>query len=181
MGIVVKLLVFNHAKKEPHYHLQRPLLLSEGIWDQLRCDHGTEFCLIATVQEYLSGHRVNQQRLPVLQTTSRQNHRVERIWLEVNSPINYPIKAVLVSMEENDSIDMRNNTQRFAVSWVGIEVVSLPIRAFVNAWNGHCIPGPQGGIPSTLAANTCQMSALLLLQFPSTPEAIYMHGLLEAY
>ena len=29
----------------------RPLLLSEGIWDQLWCDHGTEFCLIATVQE----------------------------------------------------------------------------------------------------------------------------------
>ena len=22
----------------------RPLLLSEGIWDQLRCDHGSEFC-----------------------------------------------------------------------------------------------------------------------------------------
>ena len=153
----------------------RPLLLSEGIWDQLRCDHGTEFCLIGTVQEYLSSYRVNQQRLSVMQTTSRQNHRVERIWPEVNSRINYPIKAVLASMEEANIIDMRNNTHRFAVSWVGIQVAAPPIRAFVDAWNAHSIPGRQGGIPNRLAANTCQINALLPAQVPSTHEAIYLH------
>ena len=61
-----------------------PLLLTEGIWDQLRSDHGTEFTLVSTIQQYLSAHHVHQQRLHVLQTTSRQNHRAERIWPEVN-------------------------------------------------------------------------------------------------
>ena len=52
----------------------RPLLLHDGIWNQLRSDHGTEFVLIATLQQFLAHLRVNQQRLFVLQTTSRQNH-----------------------------------------------------------------------------------------------------------
>lgn len=153
----------------------RPLLLSEGVWDQLRCDHGSEFCLIATVQEYLSGYRGNQQRLPVLLTTSRQNHRVERLWVEVNSRINYPIKTVLVAMEEAEYIDMRNNIHRFAVSWVGIQVAASPISTFVEAWNDHRIPGPQGGIPSIMASNTCQIQALPSVQVPSTSEAIQLH------
>ena len=153
----------------------RPLLLSEGVWDQLRCDHGSEFCLIATVQEYLSGYRGNQQRLPVLLTTSRQNHRVERLWVEVNSRINYPIKTVLVAMEEAEYVDMRNNIHRFAVSWVGIQVAASPISTFVEAWNDHRIPGPQGGIPNIMASNTRQIQALPSVQVPSTSEAIQLH------
>ena len=152
-----------------------PLLLLEGIWDQLRSDHGTEFCLVATIQEYLSGYRVNQQRLPVLQTTSRINHRVERLWPEVNSCINYLLKEVLISLEEAEIINMRDNTCRFAVSWVGIQVAQPAITAFVSAWNAHCIPGPQGGIPNTLATNTCQITPLLPHEVPSTSEAVHMH------
>ena len=153
----------------------RPLLQSQGIWDQLRCDHGTEFCLISTIQHYLSGYRVNQQRLPVLQATSRQNHRVERIWPEVNSRVKYPIKAVLISMEEDDIINMRNNSHRFAVSWVGIQVVSSSFAVFVDAWNAHRIPGHRGGVPNTLAINTCSISALPPSVVPSTAEAVHIH------
>lgn len=40
--------------------IMRPLLLSEGIWDQLRSDHGTEFTLASTVQEHLAHIRVHQ-------------------------------------------------------------------------------------------------------------------------
>ena len=116
----------------------RPLLLHDGIWDQLRSDHGTEFVLIATVQNYLAHYRVNQQRLPVLQTTSRQNHRAERIWPEINSRVNYPIKSVLVRMEAEELIDMRN---KFSVSWVTIRVIASPVAAFVSAWNSHTVPG----------------------------------------
>ena len=89
--------------------------------------------------------------------------------------INYPIKAVLVSMEEAEHINMRDNRHRFGVSWVGIQVAASAISAFVDAWNAHRIPGPQGGIPNTLAVNTCQINALLPLHVPSTREAIYLH------
>ena len=66
--------------------IMQPLLLSEGIWNQLRSDHGTEFTLVSTVQEHLASHRV-YQRQPVFQSTSRCNHRAERIWPEINSRI----------------------------------------------------------------------------------------------
>ena len=87
----------------------RPLLLREGIWNQVRSDRGTEFSLVATIQQYLAHHRVNQQPFSVLQTASTQNHRAERIWPEVNSRINYPIKAVLVRMEAEELINMQND------------------------------------------------------------------------
>ena len=74
-----------------------PLLATD---DQARTDCGTEFVLIATIQQYLASHRVHQEWVPVLQITSRHNHRVERIWPEVNARINYPVKALLVRMED---------------------------------------------------------------------------------
>ena len=150
-------------------------ILHDDIWDQLRSDHGTEFALIATVQHYLAHHRVNQQRLPVLQTTSRQNHRAERIWPEVNSRINYPIKAVLVRMEMEELIDMRNEVHKFSVSWVTIRVIASPIAAFVSAWNSHTIPGQNGGIPGVLASRTRLIHAIPSSQVPSVLEAINLH------
>ncbi len=49
-----------------HDLLFRPLLLSQGLWDQVRVDHGTEFALIITAQLHLSPHRHSQYRQPVL-------------------------------------------------------------------------------------------------------------------
>ena len=67
------------------YHtLMKPLLETEGLWQQVRVDHGTESCLINTVQQHLAGHWILQTRHPVLQSTSQQNHLVERIWPEIN-------------------------------------------------------------------------------------------------
>ena len=53
------------------YHtLMKPSLETEGLWQQVRVDHGTEFCLITTVQQHLAGHWIRQTRHPVLQSTS---------------------------------------------------------------------------------------------------------------
>ena len=46
----------------------RPLLQSQGLWDQICVDHGTEFALIKTAQQHLSNHRLNQNCEPVLES-----------------------------------------------------------------------------------------------------------------
>lgn len=92
-----------------------PLLNSRGLWELVRVDHGTEFALIISAQKYLSHQRHNQSREPVLQSLSRQNHRAERIWPEVNQRINYPVKRLLLAMENNEEIHMGDDETRFCV------------------------------------------------------------------
>ena len=155
--------------------IMKPLLLSEGIWDQLRSDHGTEFTLVSTVQEHLAQLRVHQQCRPTLQTTSRQNHRAERLWPEINSRVNYPVKAVLISMENEELINMQNPLHKFSVSWVTIHAIASPIQSFVAAWNCHRIPGQRGGIPNSLAQLTSQISGLHPSHVPSVAQAVSLH------
>lgn len=57
--------------------LMNPLLESYGLWQQVRVDHGTKFTLVLTVQQHRAGLRLWQDRLPALQSTSCQIHRVE--------------------------------------------------------------------------------------------------------
>ncbi|XP_028516135.1 uncharacterized protein LOC114575460, partial [Exaiptasia diaphana] len=47
-------------------------VLSYGLWDQLRVDQGREFCLMLFVQDMLSKYRRNTDRLPYMQTTSKE-------------------------------------------------------------------------------------------------------------
>ena len=54
--------------------LFRPLLLKKGLWVQVRIDHGREFSLMLSVQQGLAGFHVRQDRVPYLQTVSRENH-----------------------------------------------------------------------------------------------------------
>ena len=81
----------------------------------MRVDHGQEFALIISMQQSLAALRHTHTRIPVLQSTSRQNHRVERLWPEVNQRINYPIKRVLIEMESND---MENEVTKFCLSCI---------------------------------------------------------------
>lgn len=117
--------------------LFQPVLQQHGLWDQVRMDHGTEFVLVITVQQFLSPLRVLQACHPALQNTSRQNHRAERLWSEVNRRINYPVKHILVSMEEEEVIDMTDDLNKFFVSWVAIKVISPAVGRFARSWNSH--------------------------------------------
>lgn len=155
-----------------HY---RSGLQSDGLWQQVRVDHGTEFALVLTVQQHLGHLRLWQDRAPALQSTSRQNHRVERIWPEINQRINYPVKRVLIEMEGNDEINMADDIVKYCVSWTTIKVMGPAIQKFVAAWNAHRIPGISGGIPNVLASCAPQTRQLPTVAVPSTAELIRQH------
>ena len=155
--------------------LFRPLLQSQGLWDQVRVDHGTEFALIKTAQQHLSNHRLNQNREPVLESLSRQNHRAERIWPELNQRVNYPIKRILITMENEEEINMGDEVTRFCTSWVTIWTMKGAIEQFIEAWNFHRIPGPNGGVPRVLAHENCATSLLSPNDIPTTTQMIHLH------
>ncbi|KAF5894021.1 uncharacterized protein DAT39_016263, partial [Clarias magur] len=48
----------------------KPAVITYGMRDQVWVDHGKEFYLTLFMQEMLSHHRFNQERLPYLQTSS---------------------------------------------------------------------------------------------------------------
>lgn len=132
------------------YHaLFRPLLINEGIWEQVRVDHGREFALVVAVQQELQPLRLYNRHRPVVRSMSTQNHRVERLWSEVNQRVNYPIKRVLVLMESSGEIDLSSDEDKFAVSWVTIKIASYAVTEFIQAWNHHRIAGLSGAKQQT--------------------------------
>ena len=48
------------------YNVLRPLLINDGLWEQVRIDHGGEFALIAAVQLELLSLRHPCNRCPVI-------------------------------------------------------------------------------------------------------------------
>ena len=77
-------------------HLFRPLVLQVGLFDHLRTDKGTEFCLMLAVQESVGHLRNNIAKPPNRQTKWVHILRAERFWVEINQRVNYPLKAALV-------------------------------------------------------------------------------------
>lgn len=157
-------------------HLFRPLLLSRGIWDQVRVDHGREFDLILSVQDHLMSFRHSftdhdGQMAPYVRTESKHNLRAERFWEEVNDRVTYPIKAVLCDLVENGRLDDGNGRRKFFVSVVTIKVAHAGAMRLVSSWNAHTIPGRTGGIPLQLAADSV-LQPLNDDVVPSTDQAI---------
>ncbi|KAK0132633.1 hypothetical protein N1851_032501 [Merluccius polli] len=55
-----------------YQEVYRQAVLTHGIWDQVRVDHGKEFYMCLYMQELLSRHRHNLNRQPYIQTTSKR-------------------------------------------------------------------------------------------------------------
>lgn len=70
-----------------------------------------------------------------------KNHTVERIWVEINGRVNYPIKSCLIALEEAGDINMDCPYNQYCVSWFAIRVANVGTTIAVNAWNHHPIPG----------------------------------------
>ena len=152
--------------------LMQPLLLVEGLWEQVRVDHGMEFVLVVAIQRHLANLRQQQHRVPALQTMSTSNHRVERMWVEINQRINYPVKQILVAMEGSDEVDMTDDIVQFCVSWTTINTIASALSRFVLAWNNHRIPGISGGVPNILASTHRNTTPLSASNIPTTDDAI---------
>lgn len=70
-----------------------------------------------------------------------QNHPIERLWVEVNGRVNYPIKLALNSLMEQAQINMDCPTTKFCVSWVSMRVAQVGCAQAVASCNNHRIPG----------------------------------------
>ncbi|XP_065125914.1 uncharacterized protein [Paramisgurnus dabryanus] len=131
----------------------RPAVLSNGMWDQVRVDCGKEFYLCLFMQEILSPYRYNTGREPYKQTPSTSNHRIERIWPEINNRVNYPIKEALIQLTDQEMIDIEDNTTRYCVSNLACQMASVGVKRVVDSWNAHRIPGK--GVPNVLGEGGC--------------------------
>ena len=69
------------------------------------------------------------------------NLPVERIWSEVNARAKYPIKKVLVEMDNSMEIDMNVDVHKFCVLAVSCLVAEFGFNKVVQTWNSHSIPG----------------------------------------
>ena len=86
--------------------MMKSIVLLFGMWDQVRVDHGKEFYLTLYVHEKLHAGRGDPNVAPYVQTTSTCNHVIERMWVELNHRVTYPIKRIMVSMQNHQMINM---------------------------------------------------------------------------
>ena len=148
--------------------------------NQWRVDHGREFYLSLAVQESLSHMRRNTQRRPVVQTMSTENYKVERIWPEVNTRVNYPLKLCLNELVDAEILDMEDPLHKFATSVVTMATAETGMNVFVSAWNSHRIPGK--GKPNEVAMENDHTAAINQDLLPTTEQAVaYYEGVLGGH
>jgi hypothetical protein len=98
---------------------------------------------------------------------------VERIWVEINKRVNYPIKNALISMENEGLIAtecQRDPVDCFCVSWVTLQVAHEGVQLAIAAWNSHSVPGK--GVPNQRMLIENYLNPLDPSLVPSVSEAI---------
>ncbi|CAG2250686.1 unnamed protein product [Mytilus edulis] len=124
-------------------------VLKYGMWDQMRVDHGKEFFLCLYMQEKNEQYRNRREYQPYCQTTSIKNHRVERLWVEINNRLNFPIKRAIVQSVNENRIDLDDDIVKYCVSSLLLNLCRIGLKTVVESWNAHPIPGK--GKPNELA------------------------------
>ena len=146
-----------------------PTVMENGLWDQVRVDHGREFYLVLFIQEKLRVLRGNLSVAPYRQTTSRANHVIERIWVELNRRVSYPIKRAISAMVIRNAIDLDSEVVKFCVSVILMSLCKIGMDRFISAWNCHHLPSR--GIPNLLQSHRNGTTAIHPHEVPSTQQA----------
>ena len=55
---------------------------------------------------------------------------IERLWVEIKNLVNYPVKQVLIEMENGSDINMGDSLYKFYVSWFSIQVAMVGVSSF---------------------------------------------------
>ena len=152
-----------------------PAVRKYGLWEQIRTDHGREFYLLHFVQHVLGPFRRETSRVPSRMTKSTDNYVAERVWPEINSRINYPLKRALIYVVENFDYDLEDPVVSYSLSWISLYVSADAIEHFINSWNYHRVPGPSGCIPIENMRETSRNVFLPPGALPSTVEAVRMY------
>ena len=130
-----------------------------------------EFYLTLYIHEQLRlAPHGDPEVIPYAQTTSIQNHIIERIWVELNKRVTYPIKSVVSSLDNDGLINMDCPVTKFAVSTVLIRVCRVGINRMIAAWNSHPIPGC--GIPNQLQIGAFNTSPIHPSEIPDVTAAV---------
>ena len=62
----------------------------------------------------------------------------------MNHRVNYPLKRILIGMEDEGLINTNHLTTKFCVSFVMVNVDGFGLKLFVEAWNSYHIAGKIG-------------------------------------
>ena len=148
----------------------RSTILEYGLWDQIRVDNGNEFYLTLFIQEKLRENRGNLLVAPYRQTTSRENHVIERIWVELNHRVSYPLKRAMSHMVNEEMIDMESDIVKFCISTVLMKFCEIGMRHFIEAWNFHHLSS-RGGTPNFLQSHRFGATPLHHSEIPTAQDA----------
>ena len=130
-----------------------------------------KFYLTLYIHEQLHlAPRGDREVMPYAQTTSTQNHIIERIWVELNKRVTYPIKSVVSSLDNDGLINMDCPVTKFAVSTVLIGVCLVGINRMIVACNSHQMPGC--GIPNQLQIGAFNASPIHPSEIPDVSAAV---------
>ncbi|XP_014671301.1 PREDICTED: uncharacterized protein LOC106812050 isoform X2 [Priapulus caudatus] len=91
------------------------------------------------MQEKNSEKRFNTSRAAFIQSQSKHNLRVERLWPEINNRVNYPLKSALVEMVDQEALDLSDPLQCYCISSLTLQVARIGMESCVNTWNCHRI------------------------------------------
>lgn len=141
-----------------------------GLFDELRVDHGREFYLMLYVHEKLRERRGNSEVVAYRQTPSTQNHIIERMWVELNRRVSYPLKRVLIEMTESNLIDMNDESCKYSVHFIASNVAKIGMQMFIASWNAHSIPNH--GIPNDLQRQRSGTTFIHPSEVPTTLDAV---------